>query len=231
MGILSVNYSKDSITSLCAAALTANLGMFRYQDKLNSQTTPLDEKQWEHIKQHPRQSVRLLTDSGLEDDDWLSMVLHHHVRDDGSGYPGEISRSKLHPGAKIINLADSYLAMISKRPYSRAIHPNAALKEIYRLTSQDDQTSLLAFIKTLGVYPPGTYVQLENGEIAVVTAHSGRNSLKCKVVSVCSESMKIFPMPIHRDTADPKFAIQRIVELKQELELDIRSLFRVPCTA
>jgi hypothetical protein len=220
-----LNHSEPQTNSLCAAALTANLGMLDYQDQFNSQPTPLTDKQRQQLRLHPQVSVKLLKASGVVDNEWLEMVLQHHERADGNGYPSGIDAKNIHPGAKIISLADSYLAMISERPYRPPVHPNNALKEIYKLSNKDDQTSFLAFIKTLGIFPPGTYVKLENGEIAVVTARSSEDSLKCKVISVCDQDHQIFSSPVLRDTSQPPYAIDTYYEWNEKLDVDMHKLF------
>ena len=226
-----LKYSEQQTNTLCAAALTSNLGMFDYQDKLNNQPTSLRENQRRRLLLHPQLSVRMLRSSGVEDSEWLEMVLQHHERADGTGYPFAIDAGSIHPGSIIISLADSYLAMISQRSYRPAVHPNNALKEIYKLANKDDQTSFLAFIKTLGVFPPGSYVKLENGEIAVVTARSAQDSLKCKVVSICNQDHQVFPSPIVRDTSQARFAIDSYYQLDEQLDVDMGKLFSAAATA
>jgi len=220
-----LGYDQQRTVSLCAAALTSNLGMYRFQDELNGQTTPLSKEQQKMISQHPQRGVQMLQASGVDDREWLDMVLQHHERDDSSGYPFGLDSKAIHPGSKIISLADSYLAMISDRPYRGSVNPKAALKEIYKLASKDDQSSFLAFIKTLGVFPPGTFVKLENGEIAIVTAHSEKDSLKCRVISICDKNEQPLKAPILRNTASTGCAIRSSYEFEKKPVLDIRRLF------
>ena len=166
----------------------------------------------------------MLQASGLDDREWLDMVLQHHERDDSSGYPFGIDSKVIHPGSKIISLADSYLAMISDRPYRGSVNPKAALKEIYKLASKDEQSSFLAFINTLGVFPPGTFVKLENDEIAIVTAHSEKDSLKCRVISICDKNELPLKAPIARNTGSTGCAIRSTYEFEKKPVLDIRRL-------
>ena len=226
-----LGYDRQRTESLCAAALTSNLGMFKFQDELNCQTTPLSEEQRVKISQHPQRSVQMLQASGLDDKEWLEMVLQHHERDDCSGYPFGIDNQVIHPGSKIISLAESYLAMIYDRPYRGPVHPKIALKEIYKLANPDDQTSFLAFIKTLGIFPPGTYVKLENGEIAVVTAHSEKDSLKCRVISIYDKNEQPLKIPVLRNTAAAGCAISNTYEFEKKPHLDISKLFSAKTAA
>lgn len=222
-----LQYDRERTVSLCSAALTANLGMYRFQDELNQQKAPLDEKQKEKISQHPHRSAQMLQAAGLDNSEWLDMVLQHHERDDRSGYPLGVDSEAIHPGSKIISLADSYLAMISHRAYRSAVQPNVALKNIYKLANKDDPTAFLAFIKTLGVFPPGTFVTLENGEIAVVTARSEEDSLKCQVLSVYDSKGTPLKSPVIRDTSDPRYAISNTCSLETTSCLDFKECFEI----
>jgi hypothetical protein len=81
------------------------------------------------------------------------------------------------------------------------------------------------FIETLGVFPPGTCIKLKNGEIAVVTARSAENSLKCKLISVCKQDHQGFPSLFLRDTSQARYAIDSHYHLDEKLGIDMRKLF------
>ena len=87
----------------------------------------------------------------------------------GAGYPWGLKSKFISSFAKILGLADTYVAMINKRAWREAKLPQSALKEIYQMASQEDEEIFRCFISQLGVYPPGTLVRLKSGEIAVVT--------------------------------------------------------------
>jgi HD-GYP domain-containing protein (c-di-GMP phosphodiesterase class II) len=203
-----LNYNATQRASLRAAALTANIGMYHYQDTLNKQNTPLTESQRNELQQHPVQSVQMLKAINIEDNIWLNSIAGHHERNDGSGYPHQITSPGIQPEAKIISLADSYLAMISNRSYSNTTPPKVALQKIYSSATDEDQVFYLSFIKSLGIFPPGTYVKLANNEIAIVTRQSKTSALQCIVSSICMEKGNLFNLPIERDTADKEFAIR-----------------------
>jgi len=203
-----LNYSEAHRASVRAAALTANIGMYNYQDILNKQQAPLTASQRENLHRHPSQSVQMLKAINVEDDTWLNSIAGHHERNDGSGYPDQSTVHFIQPEAKIISLADSYLAMISSRSYSDTTAPKIALQHIYRSATDDDQIIYLAFIKSLGIFPPGTYVKLANNEIAIVTRQSETNTLQCLVSSIGTEGGEIFNAPVERDTANKEFSIR-----------------------
>lgn len=213
-------YTDEQRASLRCAALTANLGMYTYQDAMNNQVTPLTEAQVEELHMHPYQAVQMLKEIDIEDQVWINAVAQHHERNDGSGYPAGITSQTIKPESKIISLADSYLAMISRRAYKDITQPKIALQQIYKSASDSDQSIFLAFIKILGIFPPGTYVKLANEEIAVVTKRSGKDTLTCMVSSICGPDLKLFNIPVQRDTSEDGFGIKEFYAPTKELNID-----------
>ena len=109
--------SAAEILSISAAALTMNVGMLAYQDKLQKREGSLTEQEIAAMRQHPQQGVAALQKAGVTDHDWLSYVLHHHENEDGTGYPGGLYGQDVPQNAKIIALADRYCARVSARSY------------------------------------------------------------------------------------------------------------------
>jgi len=215
-----LGYSEEQRASMRAAALTANLGMYSYQDSLNNQSSPFTEAQREEMQLHPYQSVQLLKDIDIEDDTWLKAIAQHHERNDGTGYPAGITSNTIGAESKIISLADSYLAMITRRAYGEKIQPKVALQNIYKSASDEDQSIFLAFIKVLGIFPPGTYVKLANDEIAIVKKQSEKGGLKCIVSSISRSDLTLFNIPVERDTSDDDFAIEEFYTPTKKIDID-----------
>jgi HD-GYP domain-containing protein (c-di-GMP phosphodiesterase class II) len=154
-----------------AAALTMNVGMLNHQERMQGAREALSSADRAIINHHPLQSVELLRLAGVDDEAWLACILMHHENENGSGYPfGKVSKD-ISLDAKIISLADRYCARVSARSYRRSLVPNAALRDIMTEGKDSIDPILVAtFIRELGIFPIGTFVRLENGEIGVVTA-------------------------------------------------------------
>ncbi|MCU6432474.1 HD domain-containing protein [Undibacterium sp. Jales W-56] len=160
----------EEIVQLTAAALTMNISMLRQQEKLQAKSDNLTAEEQEMIQQHPETSVKQLRSAGINDEDWLSWIMHHHENEDGSGYPAKKSGADIPFNAKIISLADRYCARVCARSYRKSLLPNAALRDFLVEGKGKIDTMLVAtLIHELGAYPIGTFVRLENGEIGVVT--------------------------------------------------------------
>lgn len=203
-------------TSLVSAALTMNVAMFELQDQLFSQPSPLSAEQKAHIGNHPVRGVEILRQLGINDEEWLTLVLQHHELEDGSGYPSGLLPAQVNPLTPILTCADIYCAKIYHRGYRPAIHPDVALREMFKgirgpAVSQKVATTM---IKVLGVYPPGCFVRLQNGEAAIVT-HRGEKAHLPFVHSLARPNGTRLTMPIHRDTQQAAFAIKSSLPRKE----------------
>lgn len=112
-------------------------------------------------------------------------ILHHHERCDGSGYPDHQQRDQIHIAARIIGLADRFSNLVNPLNTRDALSPSEALSRIWaKEARQFDPLLLQVFIKAMGVYPPGTIVQLTDGRIAAVVVSAGSSNPLCPKVLV-----------------------------------------------
>ncbi len=156
------------IEPLMAAALTANLGMYHYYDKLISSNEKLTLQQNVLINTHPLKSLMLLRGIGINDQLWLEVVEQHHERGDGSGYPKGLSRDDIRVEASLYGLADSYLGLIMPRAFRPRAEPLDAWQRLSKFNVADDDEILGLFLKYATIYPPGGIVELRSKEIALV---------------------------------------------------------------
>jgi HD-GYP domain-containing protein (c-di-GMP phosphodiesterase class II) len=208
----------ESLT-IMAAALTMNIGMLRSQEQLQCRLNAISDQEVMLIHSHPQESVKLLKQAGIDDADWLSYVLLHHENEDGSGYPYGKTGTEIPLDAKIISLADRYCARISSRSYRKSLLPNEALSDILLADHECVDPMLTAcFIRVLGIYPIGTLVRLENGEIGVVVG-KGDNATTPTVYALIGTHGLSLSTPIRRNTANEHYAI---LEMLSEEQVGIR---------
>ena len=97
------------------------------------------------------------------------VAFEHHLRIDGSGYPGRVKRSSLNVGTMLCSIADVYDAMRSQRQYQQAFPTDRILAVLKRNDGQQfDQHLVRRFVQLVGIYPAGNLVRLNTGEVAVV---------------------------------------------------------------
>lgn len=208
---------ETSLQRIVSAALTANLGMLDLQDSLENYQGELSNEQREKINAHPEISAEILRSNVTDDEQWLAMVGQHHENLDASGYPNKLEDKQIHTGARIIAIADRYSAMISKHIYHKQMRASAVLKLFF----QDKGTTLdeelcMQFIHLMGVFPPGSFVELVNGESAIVTAHSqNKNQHWPLVSSYKGMDGNFYISPLKRDTNLAQYKIKYMIDNEQ----------------
>jgi HD-GYP domain-containing protein (c-di-GMP phosphodiesterase class II) len=207
----SMKKSPQEIQDIGAAALTMNISMIELQERLQVKKEALTDKEQAAIRNHPISSIDALFEAGIEDSDWLMYVLLHHEHEDGTGYPVGTVKGEIPQNAKILSLADGFCARISSRGYRKSTLPSVALRDIFiENKAKVDPTLASYFIKVLGLYPPGTFVQLKNKEIAIVS-HRGEDHNSSKVYSLVKPNGELFSAPTKRDAGLETYKIAEAI--------------------
>lgn len=215
--------------TLCQAALTMNIGMTELQDQLAQQTEPLTPLQRRNVEQHAERSVELLEILSLQDRTWLEGMRHHHTMP-----PGPLTeRTPSGRIARLIQRADIFAAAISPRAGRRPVPPGKAMKAAYFDESSQVDEAGSALVKAVGIYPPGSFVRLASGEVAIVVRR-GANTIAPRVAVVRHRSgMPNADLPV-RETTLPQFKVTASVpydEVKDKPSLKrLLPLTRMPAT-
>jgi HD-GYP domain-containing protein (c-di-GMP phosphodiesterase class II) len=216
-------WSEQDRTTLIRAALTMNIAMLDMQNALAQQTTPLTPQQRIDIDTHAAKGRALLEAKNVSCRDWLSTVEHHHVTTDGRGLPQD--RSDLSQLACMIHYADVYLAKLSPRASRPAIAVNVAARELFMKSDGANNPFAAAIIKEMGIFPPGSFVKLANGDTAVVL-RPGETANTPHVHSLISSDGWVFPDTKERDTSKTEFKIVSAVPRSNVMmRLDRQKLF------
>ena len=211
---------------LLCAAMTQDIGMLDLQeDRLDKQATGLTEGQRRQIQKHPLNGLKILEQAGVKDSVWLSAVEQHHERLDGKGYPQALSGDQISQAARILALADIYVAMARPRGDRSALLPREAMKQIFHSRGEHIDADLAkTLISVLGTQPPGSWVRLANNEIAVVIRRSDIPAFPI-VGSVISSQGEHLERAIIRDTGDRSFTMVEMV--KAPFHFNLGALLRV----
>lgn len=137
----------EEIRNLHYAALMPDAGKFEVPDRILKKRTRLTEKEFKIIKEHPQKTVTAIRHIDILKPAF-PIILHHHERYDGRGYPGGLKADKIPIGSRILAVADAFEAMIYKRPYRKAKTIKEAVDEIIAHSgSQFDPSVVDAFLK------------------------------------------------------------------------------------
>lgn len=192
--------AEEQRQSLVRAALTMNIGMSRLHDDLSLRQGPLSPEDRAVINQHPLEGTQLLHRHGVRDETWLKLVRHHHRP--MSPVKDLAQADVLVVMAQLLSMADIYVARISPRASRRALPLQRAARDVYLAVNGQPTPLGAAFIKTLGVYIPGCYVKLANGEVGVVVRR-GRKANSPMVFALVGRQGMPLGEPALRDTSDP----------------------------
>jgi HD-GYP domain-containing protein (c-di-GMP phosphodiesterase class II) len=201
-----LGWSPERQRCVVGAALTMNVSMLELQAVLAEQIDPPSTRQREAIRLHPKLSVDLLRGCGVDDPQWLDAVLMHHEEPGGGGYPNAVTEPS--DAARLLRVADVYMAKISPRAVRAALAPQVAARQVYQAEQVDALGKALAqaLIRSIGVFPPGDLVALKSGETAVVTRRAAQGPApRVAVISDTRGNPSLATTP--RDTALPEFGI------------------------
>lgn len=197
-----LQWPASKMMSLVYAALTMNISILDLQGQMAGQASPVQDRQRRAINQHPEQAVELLKRIGVADSDWLTAILQHHERPDGSGYPRGIT--DISDIAVALRVTDVFMAKISPRALRAPLPIQDAARQLYREDSGGAIST--AIIKEFGIYPPGDFVKLASGELGLAVQRT--DNVKAPIVAVITDTAgRPIPSTVRRDTREPGLAI------------------------
>ena len=140
-----LKFSDEELTRLCHGALLHDIGKIGVSDSILHKPGPLTDEEWSVMRTHPELGFMMVADvKQLEKA--REIILNHHERYDGKGYPNGISGSTIPLGARLFTIADSFDAMISDRPYRKGMTIAEARAEVRRCSgTQFDPLCVAAF--------------------------------------------------------------------------------------
>jgi len=179
----SLGFKYSDIVRFASGTLLADIGMTSYPSRMIKRPSGLARREIEEIKKHPLYAVEFLEKIGIKDPLIETIVLQHHERYDGSGYPIGIRGDDIHPISKLFSITDVYVAMTSPRPHRASMPPHMVLSEIHGFSgSLFDPVMKDFFIKHIGVFPAGNMVELTKGQIALVVNQNRNEPLRPLVI-------------------------------------------------
>ena len=164
-----VGWRGQKLIELGTAGLLQDIGKTQLAPELLNKGEALSDDEQALIRSHVASSLEILYASTHLPNDVLLIVSRHHERWDGSGYPRRLKFEQLGLAAEMAGLVDSFCAMLKDKPYRNALGHQGALEEIYRQRNHKFNPVLLEqFVQCVGLYPIGTIIELDNGEVGVV---------------------------------------------------------------
>jgi HD-GYP domain-containing protein (c-di-GMP phosphodiesterase class II) len=186
---MAFNYRREELVRLALAGLLHDVGMIALPETLLAKAEKLTPQDRELMKQHPQYGYQILMKLGSSYE-WLANVaLQEHERWNGQGYPKGLKENQIHDYARIIGIVDIFDALMNARPYRRKLLPHEAVRELLvtERTAFPSQV-IKAFVQQFSVFPLGTSVLLNTGEVGVVIKLNPRFPLRPVIrVSMASD--------------------------------------------
>lgn len=195
----------QTLEELALGALLHDVGEMRLPLNLFQKGDALSAPERSLLHQHPRLGLTMLSDSRETTETIHRIIVEHHERYDGSGYPSQLHGEAIAPLSQLVGLVDVYDALVTSRYGRPAMTPPQAIRQIYKLglAGQFHKTQVEHMIQCLGVYPIGSLVELSTGERAVVVSTRPELSVKPSLKIISDAKGRHYPEPLLIDLSEP----------------------------
>lgn len=168
---IKLGLSESELLDLGMGAIVHDIGKLYIQRKLLNKAGKLTNVDYTELKRHTQYGHDMLANVDGISQEVRDIILDHHERMNGSGYPRGLKRDEIGLFSKIVMVADAFDAMTSDRIYKKGVTPYEAVRVIKAMGGVlFDPDVVEAFLSTVVPYPAGSMVELSNGQIGVVTA-------------------------------------------------------------
>jgi putative nucleotidyltransferase with HDIG domain len=208
VSILSVAFAKqlglgvDDLQIIGLGGLLHDLGKMRIPLEILNKPGKLTDPEFDIMKNHVLLGEEILEESGDFPTRAMTIVLQHHERYNGKGYPFGLAEEAIHLFGRISAIVDVYDAITSDRVYHRAMTPHEAVKKIYEWRTDFDQSLVESFIQTIGIYPLGSLVEINESDVGMVVYNNPANLLRPSVMLLLDHSNQRYRPPRLIDLMD-----------------------------
>jgi len=176
--------NRNELFQLALAGLLIDIGKLHLPDALLRKTTDLSNDERSEARRHIEHGLAILENNHLPAE-ISAAIRYHHERHNGCGYPEQLSGSDIPLYARIAGIVDCYDAITSPRYYATPIPHSEAILKMAGWRARLFQKELVdTFIQAIGLYPPGSLVELTNGEVAVVSDYRAGMGRKPKLTVI-----------------------------------------------
>jgi HD-GYP domain-containing protein (c-di-GMP phosphodiesterase class II) len=211
---------QQQIELLGYVGLLQDIGKVRLPKPLLDKRGRLTAQEFEQAKLHVSYSVEILRATAGIPIELPRLAVLHHERYDGSGYPNRLQGSHIGMIGGIAAIIDTYDAMTVQRPYADAVAPSAAISNLYKWRGVFFDPGLVEqFIRFIGIFPVGSLVELNSGEVGVVISQNPEQRLKPRVMVIRdAKGIEIRPQKLLDLSRSPKATPEEPYRILRTLE-------------
>lgn len=183
---------RSDLSVIALGALVLDVGKTQVPKEILTKPGKLTDEERTLMRRHVQFGLDILEKAGDVDSRVLEMVAHHHERHNGTGYPAGLCGNDIPVFGRIAGIVDSYDAMITKRPYAKLMSNYDALRKLRVLADVEFQAEIVEqFTRAVGVFPTGTLVELNTGEVAIVTKQNSIRRLRPEVMLIMDKDKTV----------------------------------------
>jgi HD-GYP domain-containing protein (c-di-GMP phosphodiesterase class II) len=231
----SLGLTDKELNELGIGALMHDIGKMRVPLEILNKEGKLTRDEMALVREHALYGYEILiTYADSLPESALEVSLSHHERKNGSGYPRKLAGDFIHLYARIVAIVDVYDAITSDRVYHHGMNTLDALKLMFESRlDQFDAELIEQFIKCIGIYPIGSIVELNTGEIGIVISVAQRQRLTPIIMIVRNgQGEPVLPPRMldlqnfaKSDDSDEGLEIRRVLE-PTKCNIDLREYVR-----
>lgn len=204
---------EDYIADIVIAALLHDCGMLKISESLLNKKEALSDTEMQTIAAHTVYGYKTVLSECMYTERVARLVLQHHERWDGKGYPNKLAGESIELGARIIAVCDAFTAMTQQRSYRSAVLGHDAMKTLLADKGRRfDYNVVKAIIQSIGMYPIGSLVLLNNTAVARVAGIAPESPLRPLIQILIDE--KGMPHKNNEDSLMDLRAFQDVVIIK-----------------
>jgi len=189
-----LNFSIAELNNVGLCGMMHDMGKMRVPLDILNKPGKLEPDELKTMQTHAELGWKLLQTSSGMYGGAIDVAHSHHERLDGTGYPRKLSAEKISPQTRIVAIVYMYDAITSDRVYQKGRSHLEAINIMTKMCGIHLDSGLTyKFIECLGIYPPGSIIEMSNGEIAIVIEANQKKKLKPKIILLLDEDKKPRP--------------------------------------
>ena len=215
-----LRFPEAQLNILGVGGLLLDVGKILLPDGLLEKKGTLKPEENAALKRHVQFGMQLVQNAQSFPPEVLDIIENHHERQNGSGYPKGLRADEIGMFANMAAIVDCFQALTSVRPYAAPMPPSEALQSLYDWKDRFFHGALVEqFIQCVGIYPVGSLVELNTGEVGIVISQNRVRRLLPKVLLILDAVKKAYSYPVTLDLINKPKTVEDIpYEIKRTLE-------------
>jgi putative nucleotidyltransferase with HDIG domain len=205
--------NEDEVQAVGMGALFHDIGKIKIPSQITRKKTPLTSPELNLLKMHPRYGIELVDLIAVFPSSAKVVIEQHHEYADGTGYPSGLKGENIHPFSKIVTVTNEFDNLCHPVDEAKARTPHHALSFMFtHMKAKFHHETLAVFIKLMGIYPPGTIVQLSDGRLGIVMSSHAASMTQPEVLIYDPEVPRLEAPLV---TLDRDLKIEKVANIRE----------------